>query len=1036
MKNIFLFVTILTSAFAFAGTAPIINPYQSEFETAYTAHPNVPRGLLEAVSFTNTRFDHLTGSEDASCTAMPQSFGVMGLMENGQGWFRNSLLTVADLSMVSAESIKTDPGICVMSYAAAADSIIRRYRNGNNNNTMNSERAVNSYSEVQITILILEELSELPVPEGPSSQFVMNSYLYSALSFLCDEAMAGTYGFPLRDYNLRNTFGENNFAILSSRSVSVSKNSVTNENGVSFRAGEGDPILFSADYGPALWNPAASCNYSSRNSVAVSAVTIHTVQGTYSGCISWFQNCAASVSAHYVVRSNDGQVTQMVLESLKAWHVGSENPYTVGIEHEGYVNNASWYTTAMYTSSAALVSDICSSHGINPLRTGWWPWLATTYYNQSSIPGACTRVKGHQHYPNQSHSDPGVNWNWNYFFKLINPAPGATTYTTATGNFYDSGGASANYSDDERVIWTIAPANATSVTVNFSSFSMENTWDYLYIYDGADINAPLIGYYTGTNSPGTITSSGGSLTFESRSDCATTGTGWNAAWTSVINTTQNDVTAPSTQVSVTGIWQTQNFLTSFSEADDSTGSGLEKSYYQVIDFDGADWRANNARGFFSDNFDQATIHPEWTSVTGTWAITNSVLEQSDENLTNTNIYAPLTQNLSNRYLYHWAGKIDGVGTNRRAGFHFFCDNPTLTNRGNSYFVWFRVDQSACEIYEVINDVFTLQASFPMTVNANQWYDWKVIYDRITGKISVYQDNSYIGDWTDTTPLANGNYVSFRSGDCNWQINNFKVYRSRFSNQAATVSIGNCPTCELRFQNTNPATPAGRIKSIVADSAGNLSAISYVDVNVDWTVPTPIDTVADGFGNDIDLSLSGTQLQGDWSVSTDTNSGLARYWFAIGTTACDSDVVSWTNNWGFDTATVNNLTLITNQWYYFSVKAENGAGLITPCYSSDGVLVDLTTGIYTTGTGSISGSVGPNPFASQTTLHYTLQNSENVNVYLYDNCGKRIELFSGNNPAGEQQVLINSDALGLSAGVYLITIQTNREQLVIPVVIKK
>lgn len=1025
MKRFLLAITVFVSAFDLnAGNNPIPNPYQADFDAAYVAYPDIPRGVLEAVSFTNTRFTHLTGTEDSSCTGMPQAYTAMGLYEDGQQWFSNNLINVSLISGNSIDELKSDPHVAILSYAAYFDVMHRA-----NAHVLDAHWEFVPLEDPSVQLRnTLFEISGFPLQNDPGSRYVLNTFAYSVFMFMNDEAMAGTYGFPVHNYDLRALFGEENLAVLSSRSVTLAPGVVRDENGNVFRVGD-DPSVQSADYGPALWNPAASCNYSSRNSVAVSAVTIHTVQGTYAGCISWFQNCNASVSAHYVVRSSDGQITQMVYESLKAWHVGSENPYTIGIEHEGYVNNAAWYTNAMYTNSAALCADICNDYSINPLRTGWWPWLATTYYNQSSIPGACTRVKGHQHYPNQTHSDPGVNWNWDYFYELINPAPGATTYTTAAGTFFDSGGASAAYSDDERLIWTIAPVNATSVTVNFNSFNAENTWDYLYIYDGADVNAPLVGYYTGTNNPGTVTSSGGSLTFEWRSDCATTAAGWDATWTSTINTSQNDITAPTTQINVNGIWQTQNFQASFTEADNAGGSGLEKSYYQVIDFDGADWRANNTQGFFSDNFDLPAIHPEWTTVTGTWAINNAVLEQNDENLTNTNIYAPLTQNLSNRYLYHWAGKIDGTGSNRRAGFHFFCDNPSATNRGNSYFVWFRVDQSVCEWYEVVNDTFTLQHSVPMTVNANQWYDWKVIYDRITGKIAVYQDNVYIGDWTDTTPLSNGDYVSFRSGNSNWQVNNFKVYRSRFSNLPATVSVGNCPACELRYQNTNPSTPAGRVKSIVADTAGNLSAIFSVDVNVDWTVPTPVDTVNDGFVTDIDLSTSATQLQGDWSVSVDTNSGLARYWFAIGTAPCDTDVVAWTNNWGFDTATVNNLALITNTWYYFSVKAENGAGLITQCCSSDGVLVDLTTGLYSTSSGAITANVGPNPFTETTTLNYTLGASGTVVVSITDLHGREVNLFNGQQTAGAHTISI--DGVSLAAGLYFVSIITEQEKLVLP-----
>ena len=48
----------------------------------------------------------------------------------------------------------------------------------------------------------------------------------------------------------------------------------------------------------------------------------------------------------------DGQVTQMVCESDKAWHVGTENPYTIGLEHEGKADYEGWYTEAMYQASS------------------------------------------------------------------------------------------------------------------------------------------------------------------------------------------------------------------------------------------------------------------------------------------------------------------------------------------------------------------------------------------------------------------------------------------------------------------------------------------------------------------------------------------------------------------------------------------------------------------------------------------------------------------------------------------------------------
>lgn len=82
-------------------------------------------------------------------------------------------------------------------------------------------------------------------------------------------------------------------------------------------------------------------------------------------------------------------------------------------------------------------------------------------------------------------------------------------------------------------------------------------------------------------------------------------------------------------------------------------------FYQVIDFDGTEWRANSDHGFFSHNFD-AAIHPEWTASTGNWNIVSTYLNQSDDANSNTNIYTNLNQDDDDAFLYHWAGKISGA----------------------------------------------------------------------------------------------------------------------------------------------------------------------------------------------------------------------------------------------------------------------------------------------------------------------------------------------------------------------------------------
>jgi len=904
-----LFIVILLS---FISKAEIINnPYQTQFDNAYAQFPQIPKGILEAVSFSQTHFKNIQ-SPDVGCIGLPLVNGVMGLTENGQGYFRNNLQLVSNLSGYSVSTIKSNPSTNILAYAKAYKVLM---------DSLNISSAnINQHD------IILKSLSEIPWDHNVANNFALNSFVYQVFDFLKNPIYQNYYNFPNQNIDMVSIFGQQNYQVLSSNDVvTISPNKISISNGATYQ-----PQYKSPDYAPALWVDTPTCNRSSRNGTAISAVTVHTIQGTYSGAISWAQNCSANVSYHYVVRSSDGQVTQMVLESDKAWHVGSENPYTIGMEHEGYVNDASWYTQPMYEGSAGIVRDICiSGYGINPLRTFFG--AATSGTNTL---GGCTKIKGHQHYPNQTHTDPGINWNWEKYYKLINNNPSITTLTTATGSFYDTGGATGDYSNDERELYLIQPSGgASNITLTFAVFDLELNWDYMYIYDGATTDDPLIGIYTGTTNPTTISSTGGALLIEFRSDCATTAPGWEVSWISSGGGGGNggiDVTDPTTLVDAISNWKTANFATTFSDADEAGGSGLLYQFYQVIDYDGTEWRANANNGFYSDNFDN-TIHPDWTQQTAVWTINNSFLESADETESNSNIYTSLDQSNDDMFLYHWGGMIAGTGTNKRAGLHFMCDDPTLSNRGNSYLVYFREDNDKIQIYECVNNGINLMVDVAYTINANQWYDFKVTYNKVNGEIDVYVDNSKEASWTDSTPLTTGNAISFRGGNCIYQTNNLKVYHNRSASETVTVGAN----ADLRYQNLDPSTPAGRVKSIVIDSAKNVSAISFQDVNIDWTAPQDLVFVYDGTSADITTFTSNNSISGNWSLSSDSHSDIAAYHYAVGTTPGATDVIGWTNNWFNTDFTASGLSLVYGTTYYVSVKAENGAGLFSNVMTSNG-----------------------------------------------------------------------------------------------------
>ena len=114
-------------------------------------------------------------------------------------------------------------------------------------------------------------------------------------------------------------------------------------------------------------------------------------------------------------------------------------------------------------------------------------------------------------------------------------------YTFATsGDFcstlivYDTGGAMGNYSNFETITRVLTPNLPNKkISVTFNEFNLEEDYDFLYIYDGPNDTYPEMNDgdgFTGTNSPGTITSTAGdgSLTLKFVSDYIETSSGWKA----------------------------------------------------------------------------------------------------------------------------------------------------------------------------------------------------------------------------------------------------------------------------------------------------------------------------------------------------------------------------------------------------------------------------------------------------------------------------------------------------------------------------
>lgn len=517
----------------------------------------------------------------------------------------------------------------------------------------------------------------------------------------------------------------------------------------------------------------------------------------------------------------------------------------------------------------------------------------------------------------------GYDDGYTNYWEAIQEKLTSCSITACTDTIFDMGGPNKDYYNNEDYTFTISPTGASGLSLTFTQFNLELNYDYLWIYDGVG-TTNLIGQYTGTNSPGTITATGNALTLRFKSDGATVSSGYTAIWNCVI-----DNVSPTTQISANN-WQTSDFNATFTDWDNL---GINEKFYQVLDYNGTEWRANVNNGFFNDNFSTA-IHSEWTQLSGTWSINSGHLNQTQQVNSNTNIYTSVNQDNTHSWLYHWQMKLDGTGTNRRAGLYIFSDNPTLTQRGNSYMIYYRADQNHVQLYTVKNDVIQIVTDDTCVVNPGVWYDYKVYYNPSTGELKTYQNNILTSSYTDPAPLASGTAISLRNGDCDVMYDDIKVYKSRTSSANITVGSG---TSDVRYQNPNPATPSCRIKSIIIDDAENFSNLEGLDVNIDWTKPLNV-IVKDGVSTDIDTIASTSTVSANWETAIDTNSNITEYFYSIGTTQGQTNVLNWTSNSTSISATINSLSLSYNTTYYFNVKSLNEAGLYSDISSSDGFIV--------------------------------------------------------------------------------------------------
>lgn len=353
-----LAATALVATSNFAGAAPADSPSGADqsMTTAFTEAAEeyqVPRDLLVAVGYGESRLKDHDGKPSHA-----GGYGVMHLVSNPG---HTTLKEAAKLTGEPAADLRADTGTNIQGAAA----VLRDYADTLGLDATERQDVDNWYATVARY-------------GGAKDDTTARLYADTVYELLSDGIKAGAQA------------GEK---------ITVKPREVSPDRGELAKVEPHGAGTKSEDYPPAAWVPADSSNYTSGRTAAISAVVVHVTQGSYAGTISWFQNPEADVSAHYVIRSEDGDVTQMVRDADTGWHARSGNPYSVGLEHEGFVDDPAWFTDAMYRSSAELTKHLADKHGIPKNRD---------------------HIVGHNEVPGNDHSDPGPNWDWDFYMSLVN----------------------------------------------------------------------------------------------------------------------------------------------------------------------------------------------------------------------------------------------------------------------------------------------------------------------------------------------------------------------------------------------------------------------------------------------------------------------------------------------------------------------------------------------------------------------------------------------------------------------------------------
>ncbi|MEF9882456.1 N-acetylmuramoyl-L-alanine amidase [Streptomyces sp. P9-A4] len=271
------------------------------------------------------------------------------------------------------------------------------------------------------------------------------------------------------------------------------------------------PTSLNCSFVPVRTDPGGARNYTPADrpnqGVDIRQIVIHDTEGPYQGSLDTLTDPKGAGSAHYLIRAQDGQVTQMLENKQLAWHAGNWtlNMHAIGVEHEGFaMKEGSWFTEPQYRSSAELVKFLASKYG---------------------VPIDREHIIGHDEVALQTdnrvaslHWDAGPYWDWNYYMSLL----GAPQGDKGAGGLLRAG-------QVVRVVPPFTTANQPKLTTGTTTATPRPA-NFGYLYTSPSTSATTLKdpYFTslwseGSNYGNKVRAGGSYVVAESRTD-------WTAIW--------------------------------------------------------------------------------------------------------------------------------------------------------------------------------------------------------------------------------------------------------------------------------------------------------------------------------------------------------------------------------------------------------------------------------------------------------------------------------------------------------------------------